>query len=264
MPRTQPSPPWWSARRRQRRDERGWDWLRRSSSTHRGPTGSRPSLQRTTTRRSSIRIASTFVFSNPPVVRDGMQKVAGGNVSWNDGVDYRSLLERSGMKEFVAALYRRAGLDLDADLTTLKEAPRLFADPQALAKAEPLMTYTGKISGPIMNVDNADPVDPAPLKLAYIDTLKRAKTDHLLRLCWVRGAGHGGQTEIDRIAGLVALIKRLDTGTWDDTSAAAMNALAAQLAANTKLQLGSPTFIEYQPPKPLRTWDVSNWVTYRP
>jgi hypothetical protein len=193
-----------------------------------------------------------------------MQKVAGGNVSWNDGVDYRSLLERSGMKEFVAALYRRAGLDLDADLTTLKEAPRLFADPQALAKAEPLMTYTGKISGPIMNVDNADPVDPAPLKLAYIDTLKRAKTDHLLRLCWVRGAGHGGQTEIDRIAGLVALIKRLDTGTWDDTSAAAMNALAAQLAANTKLQLGSPTFIEYQPPKPLRTWDVSNWVTYRP
>ena len=209
-------------------------------------------------------IAASFVFANPAVVRQGVEKVAGGNVSWNNGVNYQRLLEQSGMKAMVAALYRKAGLDLRADLAKLANALRISADLKALAKIEPLVTYTGRISAPIINVDNDDPVDPAPHKLAYLATLKRARTDHLFRMCWVRGAGHGGQTELDRVAGFVALIHRLDTGRWGDTSATAMNALATKLAGETELPLGAATFIEHQPPKPLRTWDQSNWGRYKP
>jgi len=125
------------------------------------------------------------------------------------------------------------------------------------------MSYTGKISGPIIVVDNDDPVDAAPLKLAYVETLKKAGTEDLLRLCWVRGVGHGGQTEIDRVAAFTRLINRIETGEWADTSPAAMNALAEKLAKEASLKLGEPTFFEYNPPLPLRTWDQSNWGAYK-
>ena len=208
-------------------------------------------------------IASQFVFANPPTVRAGMEAAAGGNVGWNDGMDYRRFLERSGRKKMVEALYRKANLNLDADLAVLKRTTRISADPAALARAEPLMSYTGKISGPIIVVDNDDPVDPAPLKLAYAKTLKKAGTLDLLRMCWVHGAGHGGQTGIDRVAGFVSLINRLESGKWPDTSPAAMNALAEKLASETSLKLGTPTFFDCDPPKPLRTWDKSDWGSYK-
>ena len=208
-------------------------------------------------------IASQFVFANPPTVRAGMEAVAGGNISWNDGIDYRRLLEDSGRKEMVAALYRKANLNLDSDLATLEKTARISADPAALSRAEPLMSYTGRISGPIIVVDNDDPVDAAPLKLAYTETLKKAGTLDLLRLCWVHGAGHGGQTGIDRAAGFVSLIKRLESGKWPDTSPATMNALAEKLSGETSLKLGSPTFFDCNPPVPLRTWDKSDWGSYK-
>ena len=54
---------------------------------------------------------------------------AGGNFSWNTGVDYRRQLAASGNAQQVRALYRAAGLDLDADLGRLEAAPRIAADP---------------------------------------------------------------------------------------------------------------------------------------
>lgn len=209
-------------------------------------------------------IASQFVFANPPIVRAGMEAAAGGNIGWNDGIDYRRLLERSGRKEMVVALYRKANLNLDSDLATLEKTVRISADPVALSRAQTLMSYTGKISGPIIVVDNDDPVDAAPLKLAYAETLKKAGTLDLLRLCWVYGAGHGGQTGIDRVAGFVSLINHLESGKWPDTSPAAMNALAEKLAKETSLKLGAPTFFDCNPPMPLRTWDKSDWGSYKP
>jgi len=209
-------------------------------------------------------IASQFAFANPAVVRAGMEAAAGGNINWNNGIDYRDLLERSGRKEMVEAFYRKADLDLDTDLDTLGKTARISADPEALRRAEPLMSYTGKISDPIVVVDNDDPVDAASLKLAYAETLKRAGTFDLLRMCWAHGAGHGGQTAIDRVAGFASLISRIEFGKWPDTSPSAMNALAEKLAGETSLKLGEPTFFDCNPPMPLRTWDVSNWGTYKP
>jgi hypothetical protein len=159
---------------------------------------------------------------------------------------------------------RKANLNPDSDLAILEKTARISGDPAALGRAEPLMTYTGKISGPIIVVDNDDPVDAAPLKLAYVETLRKAGTLDLLRLCWVRGAGHGGQTGIDRAAGFVTLIDRLESGRWPDTSPAAMNVLAERLSKETSLKLGVPTFFNSNPPMPLRTWDKSDWGSYRP
>ena len=74
----------------------------------------------------------------------------------------------------VEALYAKAGLNLKDDFETLAKAPRIKADPGAVRRAEVMMTYTGRIQDPLVNVDNDDPVDPASDKLAYVQTLKEA------------------------------------------------------------------------------------------
>ncbi len=207
-----------------------------------------------------------FVFANPIVVRAPIEQLAGGVVSWNHGVDYTSMLARSGRADFVKAMYAKAGISLQEDLKKLKNAPRIAADPNAVATAEKLMSYTGEIYGPVMNVDNiGDPVDPSPAKIAYRHTLNRTGNEKLFRLAWIRRAGHGGQSDLERVTAFVTLINRLDSGKWGDTSAAGMNALALQLAADYEFSDETPLFIEYNGvSQALRPWDVSDWDTYVP
>ena len=64
-----------------------------------------------------------YVFANPIVVRAPIEELAGGVVSWNHGVDYTEMLARSGRFDFVKAMYKKAGLNLMADLRTLKKPP---------------------------------------------------------------------------------------------------------------------------------------------
>jgi hypothetical protein len=208
-------------------------------------------------------IAENFAFANPASVRAGVEKVAGGNVSWNTDVDYADLLKRSGRSAMVEALYRTAGLDLAADLATLAKAPRIQADPAAVAKEEPLGSYTGKIQGPVVNVDNDDPVDSASYKLAYLDTLKKAGADHLFRMLWTDTAGHASIPAIDKAVGFTLLMRRLDTGAWGDTSLPALQALAARIAGETPALGQSRLFDPGTVPPPLFSWDASKWGSYK-
>jgi hypothetical protein len=209
-------------------------------------------------------IAENFVFATAVPVRGGVEKVAGGNVSWNTEVNYEELLQRSGRKAMVETLYAKAGLSLKDDFGTLARAPRIKADPGAVRRAEAMMTYTGRIQDPLVNVDNDDPVDPAADKLAYLQTLKRAGTTGLLRLLWADGAGHGGQSNLDRAVGFSVLINRLDTGKWGDTSIPALRKLGAEIKRKSPVDLGDLTLFDPGPlPKPMNTWDVADWGTYQ-
>lgn len=209
-------------------------------------------------------IAANFAFATAVPVRGGVEKIAGGNVSWNTDVDYEDLLKRSGRRAMVVALYEKAGLSLEDDLATLAATPRISADPGAVRRAEPMMTYTGRIQDPLVNVDNDDPVDPASDKLAYVQTLKDAKTAGNFRLLWADQAGHGGQTNLDRAVGFTLLINRLDTGKWGDTSLPALKGLAGEIASKSPVDLGQSSLFDPGPlPRPLNTWDVSDWGSYQ-
>jgi pimeloyl-ACP methyl ester carboxylesterase len=211
-----------------------------------------------------------YVFSNPGVVMAGVEEIAGGIVAWNNGVDYTAMLARSGRMDFVRAMYDEAGLGLKglmADLRTLSEVPRIYADPEAVATAEKIMSYTGEICGPVMNVDNiGDSVDSPSMKIAYANTLRKAGNNKLLQIAWVHSAAHGNISDLEKVTGFVTLINRLDTGKWGDTSADAMNELANQILSETDLL--PPTDAEFMEnhgvPQLLRPWDVSNWDTYQP
>ena len=69
-----------------------------------------------------------FVFA----FRAELEARAGGNPSFNNGVNYLAQLKHSVDYAEVQALYSAAGLSLDADLLTLKKAARSSAPPSAL------------------------------------------------------------------------------------------------------------------------------------
>ena len=132
-----------------------------------------------------------------------------------------------------------------------------------MAAAESLTSYSGAIAGPVIVVDNiGDPVDADAYKRAYERTVTRAGRGELLRTTWVRSARHANLSALEKLAGFVKLIERLDTGSWSATTPQAMLAAAAALDAKSDLELGPARFIDHSPPEMLRPWDSSNWGTY--
>ena len=67
-----------------------------------------------------------FVFA----FRADLQAKAGGNPSWNTGVNYFSDLAKSADLTEVKALYQAAGLSLGHDVQTLNSSPRISGQPE--------------------------------------------------------------------------------------------------------------------------------------
>jgi hypothetical protein len=195
------------------------------------------------------------------------EAVNGGNISWNHGVDYRDALSRSGVEDVVRDQYRKAGLDLDADLAALESAPRISADPAAVMKAERNYSYTGKVRGPVLSIKTVgDPADPPSSDTAYTQTFQRAGTRDLLRVAYIERPGHSTQSILEKLTAFQYLVNRLDGGTWDDeaTLPARLNSLAESLARQSPVDLGTSLFVSFKPAPALRTWDFTNFGTYRP
>ncbi len=208
-----------------------------------------------------------FVFANPISVRAPIEELAGGIVSWNHGIDYSRMLMLSGRRDFVEAMYEKAGANLADDLALLAKAPRISADPDAVNFIEKTISYTGEIKGPVINVDNTgDPIDPTSCEVAYAQTIRRAGNQKLLRNTIVHSPAHAGINALEFITGFVMLIDRLDNGQWGSTSAFAMNRLARKLAAKSPLLFAGmkPRFVGPRLGIPLRTWDAGDWDTYKP
>lgn len=211
-------------------------------------------------------VASSFAFGNPQFVHKEIEVMGGGPVVWNHGIDYAELLRKSGDIERVKYWYAKAGLDLQADLNTLKNAPRYGADPAAVHRVEQIGTFNGQTGGPVLTVKTiGDSADPVSLDEAYTRTFAAAGTSHNLRSAFIERSGHSSQSLRERLAAFDAVIERLDTGVWPDTSAAGLNARAATIGAGTSVTeaaLGTAQFLEYDIVPALRTWDFTNWGTY--
>jgi hypothetical protein len=209
-------------------------------------------------------LAIGFTAGHPAQVRYNIETTVGGVFAWNHGVDYRDLLSRSRLAALVGALYRRAGGDLEADLRALADAPRIMASPAAVAAAERSMSYAGKVTAPVMVVDNiGDPFDVDAFDHAYEDAVTHAGAGALLRTAWVRSSRHSTQSPLERLTGFSVLIERLDSGRWPDTSPSALNARAERLRAASGVDLGPARFMSYQPSGILRPWDSRHWGSYR-
>ena len=170
-----------------------------------------------------------FIF----LFRAELEARAGGNPSWNTGVDYRKQFEKSTSKAEVIALYAAAGLSLEADLEALNKAARISANPASVEYLEQNIIFNGDIHIPVLTMHTeGDGLVSNENEHAYRDTVHEAGNSRLLRETFIHRAGHCAFTPAETITALSNLITRLDTGRWPDLHPATLNAEAATLGPN--------------------------------
>lgn len=197
-------------------------------------------------------IDGPFIFD----LRAELEARAGGNPSWNTGVDYRVQLAHSIDADEVAALYQAAGLDLDADLATLNAAPRISADPAAVQYLKQFIAFDGNISTPVLSMHTTgDGLVVDNQESAYAAAVRAGGNQALLRQVFVHRAGHCSFTPGETVAALQTLVNRLDTGRWQaSTQPDLMNAEASGLGAG--FNPASPAFLQFNPAQFLRPFNL--------
>jgi hypothetical protein len=181
----------------------------------------------------------TFVMTG----RYQIELSAGGNSTSTAGVDYRALLARSGQLAQVSALYKEAGLDLDADLATLTRDANIHADPLATVHLAQTSMVSGRLRGPELDIHTiADQLVSVEQENWYAQKVAQAGQGSLLRQAYVQATGHCTFEPTETVAALQALEKRVQTGQWDGVDPAALNAAAVATG------LGSTArYLPYQP-----------------
>ncbi|TMC54811.1 MAG: hypothetical protein E6J20_02455 [Chloroflexi bacterium] len=185
--------------------------------------------------------------------RTDIEQRAGGNPSWNSGVDYgRQLLASPGRDE-VAALYTQASLDVNADIRALDAGATIKADPAAAAYLDRYISFDGNLAVPMLSMHGTgDGLVIPPNESAYAQVVDGAKRQDMLRQVFVHRAGHCAFTAAETVAAFQVLVKRLDTGTWDGASLRpdALNAAASSLGASANQIFGrtfDPSFTTFRP-----------------
>jgi len=182
---------------------------------------------------------------------------AGGNFSWNTGVDYRVQLSHSVDRAEVDALYKTAGLDLNQELDTLNAAPRTsVTNPNALAYITKYITYNGNLNMPVLTMHTTgDGLVEVTDENAYASVVRSAGDNSMLRQVFVHRAGHCTFTSAETIAAFQTLIHRINTGSWEDsTNPASMNAQATSLGS--PFNSAPASFIDFHPAQFLRPFDA--------
>jgi len=206
-----------------------------------------------------------FIFA----FRAELEARAGGNPSWNTGVNYFTQLATSADFSEVRALYRAAGLNLGHDLQTLNHAARISAKPSAVRYLAQNISFNGQLSVPVLTMHTTgDGLVVPENEQAYGQVVDRAGDGRLLQQIFVDRAGHCAFTPAETITAVQTLLNRLGTGHWNDEalSPAALNAQAAALGpAYNIFSAGSgavptaPAFLRYRPTPYLRPFDLPAW-----
>lgn len=162
--------------------------------------------------------------------RTEMEARAGGNPSWNTGVDYRRQLARSGQRALVEQAYREAGLDLGADLDRLNATPRIQADPRAVSHLARYGFPVGSTPWPVVTLHSTgDGTTPAEHPGWYADQVARHGDPGRLRQLWIDRGYHCAFTASEEIVTVRTLLDRIDTGQWGGTDPDRLNPAATSL-----------------------------------
>ena len=201
-------------------------------------------------------------------LRAELEFQAGGNPSWNTGVNYVKQLAKSVNHREVAALYKRAGLSLRKDLATLNNATRISADPTAVQYLSQNIIFNGKLTIPVLTMHTTgDGLVVPENEQAYRSVVRRAGNQALLRQIFVHRAGHCAFTPAETITAANTLLQRLGTGKWPSLRPRALNKSAAALGpafnifqSGGKVVPTRPMFLTFHPAPYLRPFDAFSKV----
>lgn len=207
-----------------------------------------------------LNVDGIFLFD----YRADLESKAGGNPSFNNGINYETQLKKSVDYAEVQALYTAAGLDLATDLETLKTTARITADQSALTYLTNNIIYNGQILIPVLTMHTTgDGLVPVQEEAAYAAVVKDAKDSANLKQTFVHRAGHCEFSPAETITALQTLVLRLNKGKWEDLTAADLNKEATALGstynvidADGGVVAAAPAFETYKPAKFLRTYDA--------
>ena len=190
--------------------------------------------------------------------RAELEARAGGNPSWNTGVNYRNQLADSTGSNEVRALYKQAGLNLDKDLDALNKAPRISSDPAAVKYLNQFISFNGDLNIPVLTMHTTgDGLVVNQDEQAYATIVGERGDSGLLRQVFVHRAGHCAFTPAETVTAFQTLINRLNTGKWADTTdPGLMNAKATALGSI--LNLAPPAFLNFDPTVFLRPFFKRN------
>jgi len=202
----------------------------------------------------------TFEF----YLRAELEARAGGNPSWNTGVNYASQLQHSAHYAEVQALYKAASLSLDLDLSKLKTAQRIAPDPNAEDYLVQNIIFNGQISIPVLALHTTgDGLVPPQGEQAYMTTAREGGNNSFVRDVFVHRAGHCEFTPAETLAALNNLISRMGKGKWPSLSPANLNSEAFALGPllnvlylNNQLVPTPAAFETYKSTKFLRPFDA--------
>jgi hypothetical protein len=190
-----------------------------------------------------------FVFA----FRAELEFRAGGNVSWNNDIDYGIQLLLSPNRDEVWALYQEAGLSLFEDIETLNRAARIKANPSAVQYLEQNIIFDGAINIPVLTMHTTgDGLVINENESAYRTIVDLTGNHRFLRQTFVSRAGHCTFTPAETIAAVGTLLNRVETGNWPAVDANTLNGDATALgpdfnifpAGNTVVPT-PPAFVEF-------------------
>lgn len=204
---------------------------------------------------------SAYIASLGPTGRADMEARAGGNPSYNTGVDYTRQLSSSGQQSFVEQAYAGTTASLAADLRTLARAPRIAPDPRAVAwlyrygvTAATTPTPVVTLSGVAEGIISSDP-------RWYGEQVALHGDPSNLRQLQVSRGDHGPLSTADEVLALQALLTRVHTGHWPDVRPSTLNAKVATFTPQQQTvfdiytfadKVMPPAFTTQQPPRALR------------
>lgn len=196
--------------------------------------------------------------------RAELEARAGGNPSWNTGVDYRIQLLLSPNFAEVLALYQAAGFDLNADLETLNHTQRIAADPAAVQYLSQNIIFNGQISVPVLTMHTVgDGLVINENETAYAKVVAEAGNTRFLRRIFVNRAGHCAFTPAETITAVGTLLNRLESGKWAPIIPSVLNSEATALGPDFNIYETAsgivatpPEFIPYEPGPYPRPYDA--------
>jgi pimeloyl-ACP methyl ester carboxylesterase len=230
------------------------------------PTQPEPAVDDFATRLANqINSIATLGLPFAFLARAELEARAGGNVSWNTGVDYDRQLALSIDRDEVEALYKDAGLDLGADLRTLNAAERISGDPAAVRYLTRNVSFDGDLGHvPVLSIHTTnDPLVGVEQEQAYASAVDRAGDSDLLRQAFVDRAGHCAFTPAEQIAALQTLLDRVQRHSWlgVPTDSDALNARATALGPQLNIIAANvpagPSYAPFSPAPFLRPFDLA-------
>ncbi|CAM3999790.1 alpha/beta hydrolase [Kibdelosporangium persicum] len=178
--------------------------------------------------------------------RQDLERRAGGNPSFNIGVDYRRQLGRSSLSDEVRKAYAKAGLNLGEDLDKLAKAPRIAPDPRAVAYMYRNGVASGRLTVPIVTLHSTRDGGAVSDQVRWYG--QEIGRPGQMRQLYVERGGHCAFSAAEELTALKTLLHKLDTGHWPDTSPAKLNAAATGYGDTYQNVFSLVTFTDKQMP----------------